>query len=158
MLKHDLPTSGRVRERWSVDPRSPEFAEKFGAYLLGRGAIDDLSLQRTLRAARQSGERFDHVLTKLGLVSESDLCHHLAQFLQIELIDDENLPHAPALPNVITEKFVRANGLLPLSLDGTRLTVALVDPFNLEAIDALAYSTDYAIDLRLITPAHLEKA
>ena len=58
-----------------VDALSPAFAEEFGTFLLGGRAIDELALQRSQRAARQSGERFDHVLTKLGLVSEFGNCN-----------------------------------------------------------------------------------
>jgi len=38
--------------------------------------------------------------------------------------------------------------LLPLELDGDHLTVAVVDPFNLEPVDALAYSTGFTLGLR----------
>ncbi len=141
-----------------VDPRSKEFSDNFGTFLLARGAVDDLSLQRSQRAARQAGERFDQVLTKLGLIPEADLCGHLAQFLRIGIVEEKELPPEPIMPDVIVERFIRANGLIPVALDGQRLTVALVDPFNLESVDALAYSTSFELEMRLITPANMEKA
>ncbi len=147
-----IPTNCRV------DPRGNEFAESFGAFLLSRRAVDDLSLQRSQRAARQAGERFDQVLTKLGLIPDADLCGHLARFLRIEVIEEKDFPTEPVLPEVILERFIRVNGVLPLELNVDRLTVALVDPFNLEPVDALAYSTGYTLELRLITPANMEKA
>ncbi len=157
MRENGLPIEDALRRRCGFDPRSREFSENFGALLLAHGAIDDLSLQRVERAARQSGERFDHVLTKLGLVSESDLCGYLSQFLEIPMVDEAALPNEPALPALISEKFVRANGLLPLHAEGGRLCAAIVDPFSLDTVDAVAYATEHAIDLRLITPALLEK-
>ncbi len=153
-----LPLGGKVPAPRHVDPRSNEFTESFGDFLLSRRAVDGLSLQRSQRAARQSGERFDHVLTKLGLIPEAALCDHLAQFLDITTVDDQDLPIEPVLPELIAERYIRANGLIPLSLVRNVLTVALVDPFNLEVTDALAYSTGYEIALRLTTPARMEKA
>ncbi|QGM48045.1 type II/IV secretion system protein [Methylocystis heyeri] len=141
-----------------LDPRNKEFSDNFGAFLLSRGAVDDLSLQRSQRAARQAGERFDQVLTKLGLIPEADLCGHLAQFLHIGVVEEKDFPPEPILPETVVERFIRGNGLIPLALDGERMTVALVDPFNLEPVDALAYSTGFGIELRLITPANMEKA
>ncbi len=140
------------------DPKSAAFAEEFGAHLLSERALDELALQRTQRAARQSGERFDRVLTKLGLVSETDLCTHLGKFLSIPLAEPRDLPLEPALVDEIPEKFIRTNGILPLSVDGGRLALAVTDPLDLEAVEALAYSTGLRFDLKLMTPALFDKA
>jgi general secretion pathway protein E len=156
---HSVSSSpGRASSAQLYDASGPAFLEEFGAFLVQERAIDELALQRSQRAARQSGERFDHVLTKLGLVSEMDLCTHLGKFLQIPVIDAQDVPLEPTLPEAIPEKFLRINGLLPLSSDGARLTVAVTDPLDAEPIQALAYSTGLMIDLRLVTPAQFEKA
>ncbi len=140
------------------DPRSAAFFEEFGAFLLEGRALDELALQRSQRAARQSGERFDLVLTKLGLVSETDLCDHLSKFLRIPLIEPRDIPLEPVLSEEIPEKFLRASGLLPLLLDSGQAALALLDPLDLEPVDALAYSTGLTFELRLMTPALFEKA
>jgi general secretion pathway protein E len=140
------------------DANSPQFAEAFGEFILREKAVDELSLQRSLRAASQSGERFDHVLTKLGLVSETDLCAHLARFLDIPQLEPSEAPLEPPLRDEVPEKFLHANRLLPLAIEGKRLRLAVTDPLDLEPVQALAYSTGYQIDLRLATPAQFEKA
>ncbi|MDJ0447685.1 GspE/PulE family protein [Methylocystis sp. JR02] len=140
------------------DANSPEFAEAFGAFILREKAIDELALQRSQRAALQSGERFDHVLTKLGLVSEVDLCGHLGKFLGIPQLEPSEIPMEPPLRAEIPEKFIHANRLLPLAVDGRRLRLAVTDPLDLEPVQALSYSTGYEIELRLATPAQFDKA
>jgi general secretion pathway protein E len=135
-----------------------DFAAGFGAFLVEEKAIDELALQRSLRAAAQSGERFDHVLTKLGLVPEADLCAHLAKFLEIPRIEPAEIPLQPPLCGDVPEKFIHANGLLPLSVEGRRLTLAVIDPLDLDPVRALSYATGYDIDLRLIPPSQFEKA
>ena len=86
------PLDARPISPRRYDPRSPAFFDEFGAFLLEARALDELALQRSQRAARQSGERFDLVLTKLGLVSESDLCDHLGKFLRIPMIEPRDIP------------------------------------------------------------------
>ncbi|WP_442756873.1 GspE/PulE family protein [Methylocystis sp. JAN1] len=140
------------------DANSPAFAAAFGAFLLREKAIDELALQRSQRAAAQSGERFDHVLTKLGLVSEADLCAHLGKFLEIPQLEPSDVPMEPPLRGEIPEKFIHANRLLPLSVEGDRLKLGVTDPLDLEPVQALAYSTGYQIELRLATPAQFDKA
>ena len=151
-------TAPQTAARRRFDARSGAFVDGFGAYLLAERAIDELALQRSQRAARQSGERFDHVLTKLGLISEADLCTRLGGFMQIPVIEAKDLPDAPAAVDVIPEKFIRANGILPLRIDGPRLTVAVTDALDADPVEALAYSTGLELDLRLVTPALFEKA
>lgn len=140
------------------DANSPEFAEAFGDFILREKAIDELALQRSQRAALQSGERFDHVLTKLGLVSEVDLCGHLGKFLGIPQLEPSEIPREPPLRAEIPEKFIHANRLLPLVVEGRRLRLAVTDPLDLEPVQALSYSTGYEIELRLATPAQFDKA
>jgi general secretion pathway protein E len=134
------------------------FAEDFGAFLLKRDALDDLALQRSRRAARQSGERFDHVLTKLGQLPEAELCAHLASFLGIDEFKLADAPLEAVLTDLAPEKFLRANGMIPLAIQGDRLSVAVLDPFDEEAIEALAYATGLKIERCLASPALFEKA
>jgi general secretion pathway protein E len=137
--------------------RLADFAEEFSAFLLQREAIDALALQRSLRAARQSGERFDRVLTKLGLIAEAELCAHLAGFLRLPEFKLADAPLESVLPDLAPEKFLRANGVIPLGVKGDRLSVAVVDPFDDEAVEALAYATGLKIERRIISPDLFEK-
>ena len=132
-------------------------AEQFGAFLLERGALDDVALQRAQRAARQSGERFDRVLTKLGLLPEAALCTQLASFLGMLEFKPADAPMEAILVDLAPEKFLRANGVIPLNVDDGRLSVAVLDPFDNEAPEALAYATGLRIDCRLVAPASFEK-
>src|SRR6266481_5237149 len=54
-----------------------DLAEHFGAFLTDENIITSLVLDRARRAARTTGERFDRVLTKLGLMSETELASAL---------------------------------------------------------------------------------
>ncbi len=121
--------------------RLAEFAEEFGAFLLQREALDELALQRSLRAARQSGERFDRVLIKLGLAPEAELCTYLAGFLDLREFKPADAPLEAVLTDLAPEKFLRANGMIPLAVHDGRLSVAVFDPFDDEAREALAYAT-----------------
>ncbi|WP_363352175.1 GspE/PulE family protein [Methylocystis echinoides] len=150
--------TGDAAAKHSPPGSDADFAAGFGAFLVEEKAIDELALQRSLRAAAQSGERFDHVLTKLGLVPEADLCAHLAKFLEIPRIEPAEIPLQPPLCGDVPEKFIHANGLLPLSVEGRRLTLAVIDPLDLDPVRALSYATGYDIDLRLIPPSQFEKA
>ena len=157
-MENSLSFSAQASARRRFDARSAVFAEEFGAFLLAERALDDLALQRAQRAARQSGERFDRVLTKLGVVSDADLCAHLSKFLDIPALEPQDIPLEPALAEEIPEKFLRSHGILPLFVEHGRPALALTDPLDPEPVEALAYSTGLSFELRLLTPALFEKA
>jgi general secretion pathway protein E len=97
-----------------------DLADGLGAFLIERGVIDGAVLDRARRAARTTGERFDRVLTKLGLLSEADLTAALSTFLSIPKASLSDVPGDPILPDAIKADFVRRNRVMPLALGEVR--------------------------------------
>ncbi|MBR0846414.1 Flp pilus assembly complex ATPase component TadA [Bradyrhizobium diazoefficiens] len=147
-----MPTKARV----SFDV--PRFEEEFGQLLIEGGIVDRLVLDRARSAAHKSGERLDHVLTKLGLVSEENLAKALSSFLSFPLARAGDAPAERVLPDQVDANFVRHNRVLPLVLQDRTLSVGVTDPFNTEPVHALAFLTDLAIDVRIFAPGDFDKA
>src|SRR5712664_1479603 len=119
----------------------PDFAEAFGRRLIEANLLDTGSLDRARRAAATTGERFDHVLAKLGLVPEASLLEALARHLGTKVATARDMPSAPVLPEIIRPQFIRSRQVLPVAAEESRLAVAAVDPFDDEPLQALAYMT-----------------
>src|SRR6476619_820051 len=128
-----------------------DFAEAFGRRLIEANLLDAGSLDRARRATATTGERFDHVLAKLGLVPEAALLEVLACHLGTGVATTRDMPTAPVLPEVIRPHFVRSRQVLPLSAEDSRLAVAVVDPFDDEPRQALAYLTGRSVSILLIS-------
>src|SRR5712692_8477352 len=162
-FEHDpspLPAvNGAAAGRIAVhDVHADEFADDFGAFLADERVIERAVIERARRAARTTGERFDQVLTKLGLVSESDLALALAKYLSIPLATPAHVPAAPLLADGVAPDFVRRNRIMPLRVDTGSLAVGVVDPFNDEPIRALAYLTGLRVVPHIFVPADFDKA
>jgi general secretion pathway protein E len=140
-----------------VDASEPDFADSFGAFLVQDGAIDRLVLDRAYRATRASAERFDQVLTKLGLLSETDLAAAYSKYLSIPVALAVDVPSKPVLIEVMSADFVRRNAVMPLRGEGNDLVLATVDPFNHDPVRAIAFLTGRPVSLRIIAPAEFEK-
>src|SRR5215470_4732187 len=140
------------------DPHAPAFAQDFGAFLENESILERSMLERARRAAQTTGERFDHVLTKLGLVSEGDLAVSLSKYLSIPLATPALVPAAPVLVERIGADFVRRNRVMPLALADGRLAVGVTDPFNDEPVRALAFLTNLAVVTYIFVPADCDKA
>src|SRR5260221_1804011 len=107
-----------------------ELAEHFGAFLTDENIITSSVLDRARRAARTTGERFDRVLTKLGLMSETELASTLSRYLSIPLTTAADVPAEPIQPDMIRPDFVRRNRVMPLAVNVGTLSVGVTDPFN----------------------------
>jgi general secretion pathway protein E len=137
--------------------RIPSDAD-FGAFLLDANLLDAPSVERARRAAEATGDRFDQVLTKLGLMSDANLATGLARYLNLPLVAPGSLPSEPILADRLPPAFVRENRILPVRLGAEGLTLAVVDPFDRVPLASVRFVVDEAIHYEIITPAEFERA
>ncbi len=141
----------------TTDPRSSAFVDAFSTYLAATARIDELALKRAEKAQRQSGERFDVVLTRLGLVPETDMALLLADALSLEHLPPGQLETLPPAPDGVPADFFATNAIVPIDAEGPALVVALADPFKTEAIAALAFLLDRPVVMRVTTLQEIER-
>ena len=91
------------------------------------------------------------MLAKLGLVPDAALLDALACHLGTRVVAARDLPTAPVLPEIIHSQFIRSRQVLPIAAEGSRLSVAAVDPFDAEPLQALAYLTGRSVSKVLIS-------
>ena len=134
------------------------FAQAFGSFLLEEAILDEAEIGRARRAASLSGERFDAVLLKLGMVSEPALADALARHLDLPLFVPGEAPPGRILPDVLPYSFLAENRILPIALTDEVLTVAVVDPLDTVPSDSLRFVVDREVRTAIITLAAFEKA
>ncbi len=144
------PTAG-------LDPRSSDFADHFGAHLIARGVLDELAVRRAQRAQRQSGERFNVVLMRLGLVADRPMAQVLSEYCGLPLITELDFPEAPANAEEIDPDFLKLNRLLPLGPRNGVFGIAVADPFNTEALEALSFLLGVPIEAVIAADGDIEK-
>ena len=108
------------------------------AALRDRELLAAPELERARRLEAETGERFDRILTKLGLVSERDMAEGLAACLDLPLAGPEDYPEAPICPDVLGATFLKRARILPLAEQDGCLIVAMADPLDRFTREALA--------------------
>jgi general secretion pathway protein E len=153
----DTTTPGKAS--LSTDPEDGRYEREaaFAEFLVSQNVTDRSTLERAESAARKTGERLDRVMTKLGLLSESDLAAALSRFLNIPLVAPADVPMEPVLSDVIEAQFVRHNRIMPLAVTDQWITVGATDPLNQESFHAMAYLTGRAVKVRIFVPADFDK-
>ena len=126
--------------------------------LAERGKLDAAAVARVRGVQGSSGERAAAIVTRLGLAGEGDVAAALAAELGITVVAPEDYPGRPVLADKVTESFLRKARVLPLSNSGPRLTLAMVDPHDRTAIEALQALVGKPIAPRVAVAAELEAA
>ncbi len=139
-------------------PKDAGFALAFADLLAAEDLVDRAAIARARRAAEAASERLDLVLVKLGLISESDLCIAYATYCKLPVVGADQIPDQPVLADRLKLPFLKANRLLPILFDGSRVVIAAADPFVEEAADAISYMLEVRVDLAVIAPAEIERA
>ncbi len=106
--------------------------------LLEEKLVEASQLEEALEAQVVHGGRLGTNLVELGFLGEKDLARTLGKRHNIAFASGEMNPDPQALA-VADAKFLDDHDLVPMRIDATRLTVALIDPTQLTAIDELGF-------------------
>ena len=140
------------------DARSEAFVSQFSAFLVARQILDELTVRRAERAQRQSGERFDLVLTRLGLLDDAGLAKALAGFLGLPLLAAADLPQEALFAETLQPAYLSTAKIVPASDDGACVVVATADPLNAEPLSALAFLLERRIEPAVMPGADIAAA
>ena len=121
--------------------------------LLVEGAfITAEQLEAAREAAKQANKDLKEVLIEQRLISQETLATVLSFQLNVPAIDLKQAQILPAALALIPEAVAREHNVLPISVEGDTLTVAMDDPDNLHLIDTLAMLTKKRI--KPVIPVH----
>lgn len=134
------------------------YEKSLGERLIESGKLDAAGLERARRVRADSGERLSSLLPKLGLVSERDLAQAVADELGLPLVGADAFPEQPLFEERLSPRFLREAQVLPIAEEDGGLVVAMADPLNQYAIDALKLVAGRRLVTRVAVPADLEAA
>jgi len=121
-------------------------ALKLGWMLVNGNIVTEAQLQETLEYQKKSGGKLGFNLVKLGFCTEEDITQFLSQQYGVPSV---NLRHfeivedvAKLMPAEVAQKYL----IMPLSRNGATLTLAMVDPTNVFAMDDIKFMTGYNVE------------
>ena len=117
-----------------------------GSLLLDAGLIDEAQLSRALSEQADTQERLGTVLTRLRMVSETDITRTLSDQLHIPVFDPGREKVSPEALAAVPGELARKYNLLPVQMENGSLRVAMSDPLNLDALDDLRVTTGRAVE------------
>lgn len=133
-------------------------ATRLGALLVAAGVIDANQLRRAEAASADAGERLDRVLGRLGLVADGDLADAFAEMTGLARVAAVSFPAEPPLIDTLGLPFLASARLLPLSDDETAVVIAVADPLDRSAIEAVRLKLEKPVEIRIAAASEIEAA
>ncbi|MEO0137030.1 MAG: type IV-A pilus assembly ATPase PilB [candidate division WOR-3 bacterium] len=119
---------------------------KLGEILVKHGFITEDMLARALEEQKKDGTRLGSTLIKLGYLKEEDLLRALSIHFGVKSIDlkstqlDSNI--LKLIPSEIAAKYL----VVPVKRLGRTLSLAMVNPGDMNAIEDIKFATGYDIE------------
>jgi general secretion pathway protein E len=109
---------------------------RLGQLLIERGLIATEDLDRALELQKERGDKLGRILVDMGYLAQRDLLNALSAQLGLPIATLSTLPSAPELEG-LSPRFLRQSLLFPVSIEEGTLTLAMADPLDFEAINAV---------------------
>ena len=133
--------------------------QELGGWLITSGKLSEADLQRALQVQALSGGSFIQILVRLGLVAERDIAQELMDRQGWRLLTAEDYPQEPVLDEgLISPLYMREQQLLPIADDDKVLRLAMLNPNDGLAIQAVGLATGREIQPELALGSELEAA
>lgn len=131
--------------------------KSLGESLVKDGIITAEQLKQAQEEEKRTGQHLRKVLVKMGFIGEDDLVTFLAEKLGIVRIELSNYLIQPEVVEFVPEELARKYELMPVFKIGNRLTCAMVDPWNVFALDEVRLGTNLIIEPVAATETEIKK-
>ncbi len=113
---------------------------RLGELLVRRSLITAEQLAAAGAYQKRHGGQFAATLVKLGFVTDDDLTSYLHKEYRLPVIDPLSVEPLPEVLTLIPHPLARKHEVLPISLSGSTLTLAMADPSNLRSAQRVQVS------------------
>ena len=131
---------------------------RLGERLIKAGLISEEKLELALKEQKRTGEFLGEVLQNLGFVTEEGISSSLAAQSGVRQVELENYLIDAEVLKLIPENIAKKYKLIPLSLEGNKLTVAMANTFDVIALDEIQKITGAYVEALSATESDISNA
>jgi type IV pilus assembly protein PilB len=131
--------------------------KKLGEILVGWNIITPEALNDAIAYATQHGKRVGEALVELELASEEDVTKALAAQFDLEYVDLDKNVQVPAALNLVPEKIIKDEKVLPMKKEENKLKIIISDPLNLELLDKLRFLLNMELECALAPRSKIQR-
>ena len=155
-----LRNGGNVAQNKAGAGRSAPGMGRMGERMVAQGFITEDQLNVALQEKKVTGQMLGAVLVDLGFISEEALTKFLAESSGFDVFDPKHTIVDGEALNLIDKQTAIKYQVLPISIAGEEAVVAMADPYDVMAMDALRryFPKNLTIKPLVTTPTILNEA
>ena len=142
----------KIRSSLSQRPASLEDA------LAKNGLLTHQQLEFVKSESKRRQESADKILTQMAWVTSEQLAQAKAAVLGITFVAPDTKPISPEVLSLIPDEVAKRFTVIPIDRDGDTLSVAMVDPLDLQAIEFLEKKSNLVVKPYMATEESIKKA
>ena len=133
--------------------------KRIGEVLVGGGYLTEEQLKDALAVQKKSGgKKLGDVLVDSGFISSSQLYQALERQLGVEFVDLNTMKIPKEMAQLIPRSLAEKHQIVPISERSGYLNIAISDPLNFPAIDAVRMASHKKIVPMLATTEAISRA
>src|ERR1700746_777746 len=121
-------------------------SQRLGDLLVKEKVITQEQLAQAIKVQKESNVRLGSALVKLGFLTDEDVTNFLSRQYGVPAINLSYFEIDPTVVKLIPFETAKRYQILPLSRVGAWLTIAMVDPTNVFAMDDIKFMTGFNIE------------
>ena len=121
-------------------------SQRLGDLLVKEKVITTEQLEQATKVQKETNCRLGSALVKLGFLTDEDVTNFLSRQYGVPAINLSYFEIDPSVVKLIPFETAKRYQILPLSRVGASLTIAMVDPTNVFAMDDIKFMTGFNIE------------
>ncbi len=128
-------------------------------FLLEKGWVTQEQIDEALKVQEQTkNPNLGKVLSDLGFVGEREVIHAQAQEAGLPFADLDNVQPESSAINVVPDRIAKQHNVVPVRKDGATLYLAMANPNNIEALDAVRFASGCLVKPVVAVPGAIDDA
>jgi type IV pilus assembly protein PilB len=135
-------------------------SQRLGDLLVREKIITPDQLEKALKAQKEAGPqaRLGSTLVHMGFITGEEVTNFLSRQYGVPAINLQYFEIDPTVVKLVPEETAKRYQILPLSRVGASLTIAMVDPTNVFAMDDIKFMTGFNIEPVVASEAAIMEA
>jgi len=123
-----------------------------------RSLIGETQLADITEEHERTGKSFAQIIVDFGLMTEEQLLQAVAEHLSLEFVNLESVDLQQNMLRVIPSSAARMYNAVPIRVLGNSVTLAVMDPYNPQLVEELAFVLGKEVHIAVAPPKQIEAA
>lgn len=133
-------------------------SKRLGEMLVDAHVLSQDKVEEAVKLQANSGKRLGAVLLENGYITETQLIDVLKIQLGIDFIDVNKETIDPSMASIVPKSIAEQYHVVPIKLEKDKLILAMEDPLNFRALEAVKQITKYKVTPYIAYASAVERA